>query len=213
MAFLFVEMPTFSEKIWHFSHMKFKTACATIYVVISGLFWGRKGLYQVFQVGQQVLYGIHGICRIADVEVRVIDRKKVEYYVLEPVEQAGSRYYIPTQNQVAVSKLRPMMDMDQLLALLNSEEARKDCWIGDENARKQYYRSLINSGDRAALLSMVRTLLQHKASQSAAGKKFHICDENFLRDAQKLLSSEFSLILGIPASQVGDYIAKAMETA
>ena len=164
----------------------------------------------MYQAGDQVLYGIHGVCRIVELEERVIDRKCVEYYVLEPLEQAGTRYYIPTKNEAAVSKLRPMMNKEDLQALLKSDSARRDTWIADENSRKQHYRTLINSGDRAALMSMVGTLHRYKQAQAAAGKKFHICDENFLRDAEKLLSAEFSLVLGIQSGQVADYIKKEL---
>ena len=46
----------------------------------------------MLQIGSQVVYGIHGVCCIVDVEVRRVDRKKVEYFVLEPREQPGTRY-------------------------------------------------------------------------------------------------------------------------
>ena len=45
----------------------------------------------MFQVGNQVLYGMHGVCTIIDVEERVIDHKKIQYFVLEPTEQQGTR--------------------------------------------------------------------------------------------------------------------------
>lgn len=165
----------------------------------------------VFQLGDQVVYGIHGVCCIVDTQIRSIDRKKVEYFVLEPREQPGARYYVPTQNPVALSKLRPLLSREALDALLNSEEARKDTWISDENHRKQYYRELINSGDRAALISMVRSLHRHKDEQAAAGRKFHLCDENFLRDSEKLLSSEFALVLNMDHAQAVAYIKEALE--
>ena len=158
------------------------------------------------QIGDRVVYGIHGVCTIIGTEERVIDRKRVEYFVLSPIEQQESRYYIPTRNQAAVSKLRKVMSKEELEALLHSDYANRDMWIADENARKQCYRELINSGDRAALISMAHTLHRHKEAQLAAGKKFHLCDENFLKDAEKLLSSEFSLVLGIPKESVGNYI-------
>jgi hypothetical protein len=37
-----------------------------------------------------------------------------------------------------------------------------------------------------------------------------MCDENFLRDAEKLLSTEFSLVLGIGQNEVGEYIQTAL---
>lgn len=86
-----------------------------------------------------------------------------------------------------------------------------DVWIEDENQRKMCYRELINSGDRISLIGMIRALLKHKQAQEAAGKKFHLCDENFLRDAQKLLSTEFACVLNIEPDQVGDYIKNALD--
>lgn len=160
----------------------------------------------MLQLGDRVVYGVHGVCCILDIEQRTIDRKKAEYYVLEPLDQPGAKFYIPTHNQIAVSKLRPLLSAQELDALLLSPEARADVWITDENHRKQRYRELINSGDRVALICMIRSLHKHKAAQLAAGRKFHLCDENFLKDAQKLLSSEFSVVLNIPASDVGAYI-------
>lgn len=160
----------------------------------------------MLQVGTQVVYGIHGVCCIIDVEVRRVDRKKVEYFVLEPRDQPGARFFVPMHNEVAISKLRPLLTKDELENLILSDITHQDCWVSDENQRKQRYRELINGGDRAALISMIRALHQHKEGQLAAGRKFHLCDENFLRDAEKLLSSEFSMVLGIARSEVGTYI-------
>ena len=160
----------------------------------------------MLQVGSQVVYGIHGVCSIIDVEARRVDRKKVEYFVLEPTGQPGARFYVPMHNEVAVSKLRPLLTKAELEALIVSDATRQACWVADENQRKQKYKDLINSADRAALISMIRALHQHREDQLAAGRKFHLCDENFLRDAQKVLCSEFSLVLGIPQTDVGAYI-------
>lgn len=165
----------------------------------------------MFQLGDHVMYGIHGVCRITDVEERTVDHRQVSYFVLEPMEQSGSRYLIPTHNEAALSKLRPVMSRHELETLLCSDAVRLDTWIEDENMRKQRYRELINSGDRLALLQMIRSLHAHKQSQAAAGRKFHLCDENFLRDAERLLSAEFSLILGIAKDAVGEYVLSALQ--
>lgn len=164
----------------------------------------------MYCLGDYVVYGIHGVCRILELEERIVDRKKLQYYVLEPVEQAGARYLIPVHNEAAVGKLRPVLSREELEKLLRSQEVRADAWIPDENLRKQAYRELINSGDRGGLIRMVGTLYRHKELQAAAGRKFHLCDDNFLRDAQKLLSSEFSLVLGIEPEAVGSYVQSVL---
>ena len=112
----------------------------------------------MLQLGERVVYGIHGVCSIVTIEQRIIDRKRADYYVLEPLDQPGSKYYVPVNNQIAVSKLRPLLSVEQMEELLNSIQGVCVSWIADENQRKTKYRELINSGDRGALLGMIRLL-------------------------------------------------------
>lgn len=109
-----------------------------------------------------------------------------------------------------MSKLRRVIGREELEALLKSDLVRQSCWIDDENRRKQYYRELIMSGDRERLLQMIGSIYRHKAQLAQTGKKLHLSDEGFLKDAQKLLGGEFSLVLDIPVAQVGGYIRDAM---
>lgn len=162
----------------------------------------------MYQVGERVVYGIHGVCEITDVEIKTVDRKKISYFVLEPVEQPGARYYIPMENPTALAKLSPMLTADELNALLSSCDASESSWIADENQRKLRYRELVSGGDRRALVVMVHTLHLHKIRQEEQGKKFHLCDENFLRDAEKLLCSEFSLVLNLTKEETVEYLKK-----
>lgn len=169
------------------------------------------GSMEMYQVGDKVVYGVHGVCMIVDQEERVIDRKRVTYLALEPVGQDGSRYLVPTHNAAAMAKLRGMLSREDLEALIQSDAVKADGWIRDENLRKQTYRDLIGSGDRAKLMQMVRTLYRHKAAQAAAGKKCHLCDENFLRDAEKLLASEVSIVMEVPPDQAKQYIRSKLK--
>lgn len=164
----------------------------------------------VFHCGDYVVYGSHGVCTVGAIENRRIERRSVEYYVLEPIDGSGSIYYVPTQNQAAVAKLRSVLTKDEIDAMLHSNAVHNYAWIEDENLRKQRYKELIISCDRSALLGMIHCLHQHRQQQIAAGRKFHLCDENFLRDAQKLLDSELSLVLNISENEVGEYVKQAL---
>ena len=164
----------------------------------------------MFEIGNLVMYGIHGVCKIVDKEVRTIDRKKMEYLVLEPVYQNTSRFYVPSGNPNAMAKLRRLMTRQELEELLSSGDIRQPCWIEDEHQRRQYYRDLVNAGDRVALLRMLYALYQHRNDQLASGRKFHLCDENFLRDAQRLIETEFATVLQIPTNQVRDYVMEKL---
>lgn len=167
--------------------------------------------FEMFQVGDQVVYGMHGVCVISGVEERTIDRKAIQYFVLTPVERTDAQYYVPMHNEAALSKMRPVITKEELNDMLESDAVTQDSWIADENLRKQRYKELITGGDRVALVQMVRSLHQHKKMQYAAGRKFHLCDENFLRDAEKLLGSEFSLVLQMSQEEVGAYMRNALK--
>lgn len=160
----------------------------------------------MFQTGAYVVYGVHGVCRVVGTEKQLVNRKRTEYLVLEPLTQNESRYYLPTGNPTAMAKLKQILSADELRSLLSSDEIRKDCWIRDENQRKQHYRDLVSGGDRTSILQMVGSLYRYRDEQFAAGRKFHQCDDNFLRDAEKLLSSEISLVLDMTPEQARDYL-------
>ena len=165
----------------------------------------------MFQRGECVIYGIHGVCRVIGTEKQLVNRKRTEYLVLEPIGQAESRFYLPTGNETAMAKLRPVLDATAMNELLESEEIRQETWIADENARKQYYRELVSCGDRNALLKMVSALYRYRADQLAAGKKFHQCDDNFLRDAEKMLASEICLVLQKTPEEARAYLREKLQ--
>ena len=165
----------------------------------------------MFETGQWVLYGVHGVCRVMGTEKQLVNRKRTEYLVLEPLSRNESRFYLPTGNPTAMAKLKAVLSAGELEALLTSEEIREDVFIADENQRKQTYRELINSGDRTALLKMVTSLYRYREAQAAAGRKFHLCDDNFLRDAEKLLSSEIALVFEKTPEEAKAYLQEKLK--
>lgn len=165
----------------------------------------------MYQRGELVVYGIHGVCRVLELEIKTVNHKKTEYYVLAPVLNEQARFYIPTQNAEAVSKMHPILTRDGIMELLTTLDLQKDVWITDENKRKVSYKDIISRGDRAELICLIRALHLHRANQFAQGRKFHSSDESFLRDAEKLVTSEISVVMGIPMEEVGLFIETTVE--
>ena len=164
----------------------------------------------MYQTGDKVIYGMHGVCTVADMEKRTVDGKTVIYLVLEPEGQSGSRFMVPTHNAAAMGKVRQVLSGEEMEALLASELVRLDVWTPDEGRRKQQYRELIGSGNREKLAQMICSLYRFRREQTAAGKKLHMCDENFLRDAEKLLSGEIASTLEIPPAEALQYLRKKL---
>lgn len=156
----------------------------------------------MYQIGQKVVYGACGVCRVTDQK----EEKGKQYLVLEPEGQDNSRYFVPLTNPAAMNKLRPMLTREEMENLLSFARNSGAAWNSDENQRKQLYRELIAGGDRQRLMGTVCSLYRHKASRAAEGKKCHMCDDLFLKDAEKLLAGEVSVVLGIEMEQAKQYL-------
>lgn len=166
----------------------------------------------MFQLDELVVYGVHGVCRIKEVQERVVNKAAQQYLVLEPVGKCDSQYMVPTQNAAAMSKLKKLITKEEWEALLSSPDVHTSNWIADENKRKQSYRDITGSGTREALLQTVYTLYAHRDNQKAVGKRLHMCDENFLHDAEKMLSSEIETVLGISGADALDYLRTSLRS-
>ena len=160
----------------------------------------------MFKIGERVVYGSHGVCTVIEFEERTIDRKKAVYMVLQPLEQGSARFYIPTHNAAALAKVKPLLMPQELEALISSDAVLSDFWIESENLRKQTYRELISSCDRVKLMQMVHSVYRYKSAHTGEGKRSHLCDENFLRDAEKILINEIYVVLDVPVEEAREYL-------
>ena len=160
----------------------------------------------MYQTGEYVVYGVHGVCRVVGTEKQLVNRKRTEFLVLVPLTQGQSRFYVPMRNPAAMEKLRKLLSRQELEELLASESIREDCWIPEENLRKQRYRELIAGCDRRDLLQMLGTLYRQKDELLTTGKKMHQSDDGFLRDAEKLLCSEICMIMGLDKQDAIQYL-------
>ncbi len=169
-----------------------------------------QGVMEMYQIGDRVVYGIHGVCCVANLENRMVDGVPRVYLVLEPVGQNGSRFLVPSHNAAAMGKLRPMLSREQIPGMLRSALVHTDRWIQEENRRKQAYRELFSCSDSEKLMQMVCTLYRHKRVRLSAGRKVHQCDDNFLRDAEKLLSGEIALAMEMEYDRARSYLREEL---
>ena len=158
----------------------------------------------MFQPGEYVLYGLHGVCRILCYEMHDSRENATEYYVLEPVDQVGTRYYIPI-HKAAADQLRAIMTPEELVGIIRSSTC-DDPWIDNINLRKQHYRQILCSGNRADLIKMMQIVCARREQLQAARRRLPQCDEGFLKDAKRILDAEFALVFGLPSDQVVTYI-------
>jgi CarD family transcriptional regulator len=103
------------------------------------------------------------------------------------------------------------MTKEDVSALIDSMPCQKTTWIENENERKEVYRKTLASGDQAAIISMVQALFLHKKQREAEGKRLHMSDEYFMKDAEQILYNEWQYVLNVDKAGLMDYIFSRIE--
>ncbi len=164
----------------------------------------------MFKTGDMVLYGPQGVCRIEAVEKKNFGKENREYYVLRPVYEKTSVIYVPIHNAVLTARMKRVLTVDKIHEMIDSMPQQELLWIENENERKQRYRAILERGDRGELVRMIKTLYLVQKQQAACGKKLHMADERYFKEAEKLLYDEFALVLGIDREQVLPFILQKL---
>lgn len=160
----------------------------------------------MFSVGEVIIYGTQGICKIKEITTMKMGREKKDYYVLCPVYNEGSSIFVPADNEVLLNKMRCIATSDEIQELIGDIKENRIEWISDDDERKEYCSCAIKSGDRKEIMRVIGMLYAHQEEVKAQKKHFHISDEHFLKEAEKLIHDEFAYVLGIPKDEVPDYI-------
>ena len=165
----------------------------------------------MFKINDIVVYGAQGVCEIAGIDERKIDGIRRTYYVLKPKSDKGATFYVPTWNEKALTKMRKVLTKEDVDALIDSMPSQTPTWIANEGERKEAYKNILASGDQAAIISMVQALYFHKKEREADGKRMHMSDEYFMKEAEQLLYNEWQYVLNVDKSGLMTYILNRIE--
>lgn len=150
----------------------------------------------MFSVGQNVLYGTNGVCAVADITTRKIGKINMEYYVLKPLCSQSSTLFVPTQNEQLVSRMRCTVTGEELENMLCSPEDTL-MWNDNKIERTEQFKSIIAGARCDELIAMIRLIHRHADEVHLTGKHLHLTDERYLKEAEKMVTDELSVVLGI----------------
>ncbi|WP_298733811.1 CarD family transcriptional regulator [uncultured Subdoligranulum sp.] len=164
----------------------------------------------MFQVGDAVSYGTSGVCTIAEKKSMKLAGQACECYILKPVYDSSMKICVPCNSQVLLDRMRALPTKQEVLDLLHEPAPEHD---PDPEARKERYRRTLQSGDRHALLRMIRDIYTERRHRHAMGKQLSSYEDSALREAQNILHSEVAYTMGIDPQEVPDFIAGILEDA
>ena len=126
--------------------------------------------------------------------------------MLKPIFNEASTVFVPIQNEALVNKMKKLMSSQQLDEVLDSVSVAQVEWNNDEMTRRQNFKDVISSGVVEDILVVLKTLWSHRTAQNGKGRKLHISDEIFLKEAEKMIKEEIAFVIGIEQDDVLPYI-------
>ena len=166
----------------------------------------------MFQINDVIIYGNQGVCRITGAEEKCVNGKKRTYFVLKPVEDKGATIFAPTDNELVLRKMRRLLTKAEIHQLIDSMESENAPWEENENLRKEQFKAILTKGDHLELIQMIKAVYAHKKAREAEGKRLHMADERFFKDAEQILYNEFQYVLDLKdREELMQYIVARLE--
>lgn len=167
---------------------------------------------KTFQKGEHVCYGTNGVCLIEDICEMAVAKEKEQFYVLRPLHDRHSTFYIPIRNDELTEKIRNPVTREKIDAMIETVRTDYGEWIVDRKARMEAFRIVLRETDPLEVLRLCVLLSNHKQLLADNGKRLAPSDESVLKQVQDLTDTEFGFALDIPANEVKPYVTKRLKS-
>ena len=164
----------------------------------------------MYCIGDLILYGRTGVCRVEDISAETTGGETRQYYSLRPLYQ-NCCIRTPVKGGKVFS--RPIIspaEADSLIRRIPELKAEPYHNL-NLNQLRDHYRAWLEQFDCESLICMTKSLYLKKQEAAAQRRKFGAVDERFMREAEDLLYGEFAAALEIDRDKVENYIANRLE--
>lgn len=160
----------------------------------------------MFKVGDVIVYGAQGICKIDSCETKQTGRQSVDYYVLKPLYNSNTAVFVPVENEGLVAKMLSVLSKTQAESLVRKIPQIAIIEIKDDNAKREEYKNVLASGNRERIVSVIKTIRFEREVRRENGKRLNMIDEQILRKAELLLYNELAFVMGVTPDEVQSII-------
>ncbi|MFZ5816984.1 MAG: CarD family transcriptional regulator [Bacillota bacterium] len=157
----------------------------------------------MFQVGDKVVYPLHGAGVIEAIEDREVLGQRKRYYVLRlPVSEM--QVMVPCENHESIG-LRQVMSEQAFQKVLEVLRTRKNQTVKNWNHRYRMNMEKIRSGNILELAEVVRNL-SHRERE----KGLSTGERKMLESARQILLSEIVLIHDLELEQANSFLDRVL---
>ncbi len=159
----------------------------------------------MFQIGDYIICGSNGVCKVQDIGRNVPGAKEGRtYYTLASVYQKGMVVYTPVDNKKVV--MRAILTKTEAEELVAGIKEIDMLWVSDDKRREEAYKEALRSCDCKQLVGIIKNLYNRKQERMAAGKKIITNDENYFKMAEDILYEELAISLEMNKEDVKKHI-------
>ncbi len=168
----------------------------------------------MFKVGDLVLYGTTGVCRVNEIKEKDLTGKgKTQlYYHLAPLYQTCVISAPVNSEKIYI---RPIISKEEAESLINQISSISSDHFPTGAAREltEQYESAINTHDCCIWASLLHSIYTKKEALMVQKKKFSSVDERYMRKTEDLLFGELAAALGVDRKVVASVISERISSA
>ncbi len=159
----------------------------------------------MFNIGDKVVYPMHGAGIIESIEEKEILDEKRKYYVMRmPI--GDMKVMIPVDNisDIGIREVISKDDLDEVLTILHGDKTKMP-----QNWNRRYRKNMerIKSGDIFEIAAVVRNLMLRDDERSLSTG-----ERKMLGNAKQMLVSELVLVSDKSKEDIDDLIDKAIKS-
>lgn len=165
----------------------------------------------MFQIGDCIVYGTNGICKITARGASPFDSKDTrEFYVLKTLCENDRTIYSPSETCSQVARFP--YTAETLSALFASVSDLAPVDVPLEKRRKDYYRAAMANPSPESCLSMLKTVKARRAACAVQRKRLPAMDSEYEVLAKKLLLQEIRYAFSATREEAEEKLQTIMET-
>lgn len=155
-------------------------------------------------VGDYVIYRKE-VCEIIGIKEKVFDDKN--YYVLVPVNDKSLKLQVPIEDNPYLRDLVSKEEIEKVIEMIPEIEVINTT----EKLIENEYKKLMNSGSFEDLIKIIKTTYLRNQNRLENNRKISEKDEQYFNKAEKLLYTEFSMVLNKSYDETKEYIVNKVE--
>jgi CarD family transcriptional regulator len=152
----------------------------------------------LFQIGDNIVYPMHGVGIIKAVEEKEISGEKQQYYVIKMLI-GNMQVMIPT-DKILSSSIRPVTDIIVLKHIIHIFQHGESDRLLPWKQRYKVNTDKIKTGKIQEVAEVIRDLMRMKKE-----KALNTSEKKMLDNAHEFLISELGVIKGITENQINSF--------